>query len=76
MRMVRVDGLEVPAGGRATLRPGSQHVMLMGLVQPLMRGQSFPLWLTFEKAGTVTVKVVIMGPGARGPHHGSGGRNH
>ena len=67
MRMVRVDGLEVPAGGRATLRPGSHHVMLMGLAQPLMRGHSFPLSLTFEKAGTVTVEVVIMGPGARGP---------
>ena len=67
MRMVRVDGLEVPAGGRATLRPGGHHVMLMGLAQPLMRGHSFPLSLTFEKAGTVTVEVVIMGPGARGP---------
>ncbi len=67
MRMVRVDGLEVPAGGRATLRPGGHHVMLMGLAQPLMRGHSFPLSLTFGKAGTVTVEVVIMGPGARGP---------
>ena len=67
MRMVRVDGLEVPAGGRATLRPGGHHVMLMGLAQPLMRGHSFPLSLTFEKAGTVNVEVVIMGPGARGP---------
>ena len=67
LRMVRVDALDVPAGGRATLKPGGHHVMLMGLAQPLMRGHSFPLSLTFEKAGTVTVEVVIMGPGARGP---------
>ncbi len=27
MRMVRIDGLEVPAGGRATLKPGGHHVI-------------------------------------------------
>ncbi len=73
MRMERVDGLDIPAGGGAMLKPGGLHVMLMGLAKPLTKGHSFPLSLTFEKAGTVIVEVVIMGPGARGPHHGSGG---
>ena len=73
MRMERADGLDVAAHGRVVLKPGSHHVMLMGLAKPLMKGHSFPLTLTFEKAGTVTVGVAIMGPGARGPRPGKGG---
>ena len=73
MRMARIDGLELPAGGRAMLEPGGHHVMLMGLRKPLMKGHSFPLSLTFENAGTVTVTVAIMGPGSRGPSHTTGG---
>ncbi len=67
MRMERVDGLEIPAGGRVTLRPGGYHLMLMGLAGPLIRGHGYDLSLTFEKAGTMTVELIIMGPGARGP---------
>ena len=65
--MRRTDGLEVQAGGRTVLKPGGHIVMPMGLAQPLLRGHSFPLSLTFEKSGTVTVEVAIIGPGARGP---------
>lgn len=67
MRMEPVDGLDVPAGGAVILKPGGHHMMLMGLARPLMRGRSFALTLTFEKAGSVTVMVVIRAPGARGP---------
>ncbi len=76
MRRERVEGLEVQAHGRATLKPGGHHVMLMGLAKPRMKGHSFLLSLTFERAGTVTVKVAIMGPGARGPHGGPGSHRH
>lgn len=37
--------------------------MLMGLNGPLREGQSFPLTLTFEKAGT---REVIIAVGKRG----------
>ena len=76
MRMVHIEGVDVPAGGHATLKPGGHHVMLMGLKNPLMKGHSFPLSLTFEKAGTVTVDVVVMGPGSRGPKPGATGHKH
>ena len=75
MRMARIDGLEVPAGGRATLKPGGHHLMLMGLRKPLIQGHSFPLSLTFENAGTVTVTVAILRLGARGPTGASGGHD-
>jgi len=67
MKMRPVAGLDIPAGQPVTLKPGGQHVMLLGLDAPLREGQSFPLTLTFEKAGTRTVTVAIEKPGAAGP---------
>ena len=74
MRMRPVDAIDVPAGGVAELQPGGLHVMLMGLKQPLKEGEAFPLTLTFEKAGQLTVEVMVMGAGAMGqdPMHGHG----
>jgi copper(I)-binding protein len=74
MRMRPVDAIDVPAGDVATLAPGGYHVMLIGLHQPLKEGETFPLTLTFEKAGEVTVEVTVMGAGAmgQGPMHGHG----
>ena len=68
MRMREVEGgIEVPAGGRATLRPGGFHVMLMDLKAPLKEGDRFRLKLTFEKAGIVEIEVAIEKPGAGAP---------
>lgn len=67
MRMRQVDGIEVPAGKGVMLRPGSYHVMFMGLDKPLKEGDKFPLTLTFEKAGKKTVEVTVMGVGAMKP---------
>src|SRR5215469_8160071 len=67
MKMRPLAGVDIPAGQPVTLKPGGQHVMLLGLDAPLREGQSFPLTLTFEKAGTLTVTVVIEKPGAAGP---------
>ena len=66
MRMREVEGgIEVPANGMVALKPGSFHVMFMGLKAPLKKGEKFPLELTFEKAGKVTVDVDIAGVGAK-----------
>jgi periplasmic copper chaperone A len=67
MKMRPLAGLDIPAGQPVTLKPGGEHVMLVGLNSPLREGQSFPLTLTFEKAGTRTVTVAIEKPGATGP---------
>ncbi|HEX6959043.1 MAG TPA: DUF1775 domain-containing protein [Ferrovibrio sp.] len=64
MRMRPVDGVPIPAGGTALLQPGGYHVMMIGLKHPLKQGDHFPLTLTFEKAGTVTVDVPVLTPGA------------
>lgn len=58
------DGLPIPAGGSVVLKPGGYHVMLIGLKKPLTAGESFPLTLTFEKAGTISVTVPVQAIGA------------
>ena len=67
MKMRQVDAVPLPAGQAVTLSPGGYHIMLVDLKAPLVAGQSFPLTLTFEKAGTVETKVMVGGVGASGP---------
>lgn len=67
MKMRPLAGLDIPAGQPVTLKPGGEHVMLMGLDHPLREGQSFPLTLDFAKAGPRTVTVSVEKPGATGP---------
>jgi periplasmic copper chaperone A len=56
-------GLPIPAGGSVVLKPGSYHVMLIGLKKPLAAGEKFPLTLTFEKAGNISVTVPVQAMG-------------
>lgn len=64
-----VGGLVVPANGSVALKPGSYHIMFMGLEQPLKQGTPFEGTLTFEKAGTVNVKYVVDAIAASGSDH-------
>ena len=60
MRMRAVPGLALPAGGTVKLEPSGYHLMLTGLKQPLKAGDRFPLTLYFEKAGQVTVDILVQ----------------
>lgn len=73
MKMRPLSAIDVKAGGRAVLKPGGMHVMLMDLKQPLKEGQSFPLTLTFEKAGRLDVTVAVEKAGSTGGIHSMGG---
>lgn len=64
MRMRPVEAIAVPAGGRAVLQPGGDHVMLMGIEQPLAAGDRIPLTLVFEHAGAVDLTLPVRPPGA------------
>lgn len=67
MSMKPVTGVAVPAGGSTSLKPGSFHIMFMGLKRPLKQGETFPGSLTFEKAGTVKVEFTVEALGAAAP---------
>ena len=58
--MPQLDGVEIPAGGELVLEPGGYHVMLIGLTESLLAGDSFEATLTFENAGDVTVTVPVF----------------
>jgi periplasmic copper chaperone A len=73
MRMPPLAGIDLPAGQAVTLQPGAMHIMLLGLIQPLVAGQPFPLTLSFEKAGTREVTVSVEKAGAMGPEKATGG---
>ncbi len=69
VRMRAVEGINVPAGGQATLKPGGDHIMFMGLKAPLGKGTDVPITLVFEKAGTITVTIPVKGIAARSAGH-------
>lgn len=64
------DGLPIPAGQTVVLKPGSYHVMFMGLTRPLTEGETVDVTLTFEKAGDVALKMAVIAPGKA--HMGAG----
>jgi copper(I)-binding protein len=53
MRMQRIPALELPAGKTVSLKPGSYHVMLMNLKEPLPVDSHVQLTLLFEDAAGV-----------------------
>ena len=48
MKMRAVEALPLPAGQAVALKPGSYHVMMMGLQRPIQAGETVPLTLTVE----------------------------
>jgi copper(I)-binding protein len=65
--MPHAMSVPVPAGQAVQLAPGGYHGMLMGLTAALKAGDTFPITLTFEKAGDVTVNVEVLPLRAEGP---------
>ncbi|HXZ01290.1 MAG TPA: copper chaperone PCu(A)C [Stellaceae bacterium] len=64
MKMRPLAEVPIQAGGSAEFKPGGMHIMLLGLRQPLKAGDSFPLTLTFNKAGAVETTVTIEKAGS------------
>lgn len=76
MKMRRIDGVDVDPGATAVFAPGGLHIMLIKLKAPLTEGATFPLTLTFEKAGTMEVEATVAGVGAMGPAGAMGTMRH
>jgi periplasmic copper chaperone A len=64
MKMRPVAGLAISQSAPISLAPGGYHIMLTQLNRPLANGQSFPLSLRFETAGTVETTVMVKTTGA------------
>ena len=73
MRMRQVKGgIAVAPGKSVAMKPGSYHIMLMGLNSKLESGGKFPVTFVFEKAGEINAMVDIGKAGAMGPAGGMG----
>jgi copper(I)-binding protein len=57
------QGVEIAPGASLELKPGSYHLMLQDLKQPLKKGDRVETTLKFEKAGSVNIDLVVMGIG-------------
>jgi len=59
MMMERVDKVELAPGSRVELRPGSYHLMLIGLKRALTPGQTVTFTLEFERSGRMTTRAEV-----------------
>ena len=60
MKMHHQHSLEIPGNSSLTMRPGGHHIMLMGLVEPLIPGQKFSLTLNFMNGGEIKTEVEVV----------------
>ncbi len=73
MKMRHLEsGIEIPAGATVVLEPGGLHIMFMGLKQAFVEGETVPVTLTFEKAGSVDIELPVEAAAADAPAGGHG----
>jgi copper(I)-binding protein len=73
MEMVRQESVALPADGEVEFKPGSYHVMLVGLKQDLKAGDEIKLTLHFKNHEDITLTVPVLETGDMG---GSGMDGH
>ncbi len=70
MKMRKLDsGILVAAGATVELKPGGLHMMFMQVKTPFKEGDSVPVTLTFEKAGTLDIVLPVQAAGPAGHKH-------
>lgn len=62
MQMRRIDAIKIPGRNSHRLQPGGDHLMLIGLTQPLVEGESVELTLEFSFDEPVKVSVPVLSP--------------
>lgn len=58
--MSPVDAVSIDPGKAAVFEPGSYHLMLFDAARQFKEGETFPITLTFEKGGALTIMVRVM----------------
>lgn len=71
MKMQQIEAVDLPAGAMTALAPGGKHLMLFGADESYKAGDTFPLTLIFESAGSIDVMVKV-GKVGQGHHNGHG----
>lgn len=63
LRMVGGDPVPIAPPVVQTRTPGSVRVLLTGVTQQLRAGPTYAVTFTFERAGSVTLPVIVVGAG-------------
>jgi copper(I)-binding protein len=71
MKMQSVKALDLPAGQTVSLKPGSYHVMLMDLKEPVAEDSHVVLTLLFEDAAGVKTQQEVHAIAKKGPMGGA-----
>ncbi len=67
MKMRPIAAVPIRPHETVTLSPGGYHIMMLGLKQKLVAGESFPLTLTFNHNAPITVEVKVQAIGGAAP---------
>lgn len=59
MTMRPITEITIPAKGSVELKPGSLHIMFIGLKSPLKAGDSSEIKLTFDSKKSITFKAFV-----------------
>ena len=73
-RVMPMPAIDIPGGATVNLGPGGRYFTLVGLKAPLKEGDSFLITMKFDKAGTSSTAVKILGAAASGPPAGAARR--
>jgi len=60
MKMRQVNQIDLPANQTTELKPGGQHVMLIGLNRALVEGETIDLKLNFSDGSSESMEIPIQ----------------
>ena len=66
------EGVTISADSTVVLEPGGLHLMFNDLKQRLVAEERVPVTLTFAKAGTIDIELVVGTVNAKEPEHPAG----
>jgi len=70
------NGVSLASGAMITLEPGGLHLMLLGLEEPLVEGNSIVVTLHFEHSGEQQVEFQVVAPAGGHPMQHKGSMDH
>jgi periplasmic copper chaperone A len=76
MRMREVKEIKLSANSKVTLKPGSLHIMLMGLKRPLKEKQEITFKLHFADKSIITFKAPVQKIETESKHHNHDDHHH
>ncbi|MGH1601037.1 copper chaperone PCu(A)C [Campylobacter majalis] len=63
--MTKIDAIEIPMNQTTSLKPGSYHIMLMGLNADITPETEFSVTLEFDTGKSITLDGIMLNNGAK-----------